>query len=305
MVPFKNINYIALIVLFYLLTFSFFSSPTYAASCTVVDGFNHKITLKKPAKRIVSLASNLTEILFNIGAGDQVVGVIAGCDYPMAARKVRCIGSKTKIDTNKIKTMRPDLIVTWKDTFSQQLVDIGKIGVPIYITNPHQLEDIPVMMKNLGCLSGRVKEAMSAANNFTSELEKIKKQNETKKPLTVFFQVGAYSLVTISKHSWINQVITVCGGRNVFPDKAPDAVNVDLGSITLANPEVIISDAVGEPWQDRWKAFDDITAVKNNQLFTIDPNLVNEASPRILEGTEKICKLLQTARAKKSTPIVA
>jgi iron complex transport system substrate-binding protein len=279
------------------------SKIAYASSCTVVDGLKQTITLNKPAQRIISLAPNITEILFSIGAGNQVVGVVTGCDYPLAARKVRCIGSKRQLDFKQIKAMHPDLIITWKDTYPSQRMGLEKLNIPIYTTNPRQIEDIPMMMKNLGCLAGRVKTALEVANHFSSALEKIRKQHEHKKPLTVFFQVGAYSLVTINKHSWINQLITVCGGRNVFAEMEMDTPDVDLASIAIANPEVII-DVKGQFSKEHWKTLNDLPAVKNNRLFTIDPDLIERPGPRLLEGVKKICKLLQTARAQKNAIIV-
>lgn len=275
------------------------STPLYA-SCVVTDGLNHTIQLKKPAKRIVSLAPNVTEILFSIGAGNQIIGAVQGSDYPLEARKIHRIGTYTAINVEKLMAMHPDLIIAWGDTYSRQLTTLRKLGVPIYTPNPQQLEDIPLIMKNLGCLCGVNGKAIREADDFSYKLDKMRKQYANQKPLTVFFQTNPYSSYTIHKNSWINQVIAVCGGRNIFAQTKLPYDRISLESIVIANPEVIISEAPGQAWKKRWQTEEDISAVKNNLLFTIDPNLIEQASPRILKGTEKICKYLQSARAGKA-----
>ena len=98
----------------------------------MTDDAGIAIALKRPAQRIISLAPDITEILFAIGAGNRIVGVINHSDYPTAARNIPTIGSYSGIDLERIASLRPDLIIRWSHTFSRELMTLQKIGIPIY-----------------------------------------------------------------------------------------------------------------------------------------------------------------------------
>ena len=268
--------------------------PTFA--CTVIDDTGKTIHLSLPAKRIVSLAPDITEVLFSIEAKEAIVGVISGSDYPPAATNIIRIGSYTGIDLEKVVSLHPDLIVTWGQTFSRQLKILQTMGVPVYTTLPHRLEDIAHTINNLGCLSGHTQDAKQVADHFSYQLKQIRAKYQTKKPLTVFYQIGSYSLITINKESWINEVITLCGGRNIFAEAHFIAPEVNWESVVAASPDVIVSDAGNEEWTKRWAKWSIIPAVKNHFLFTLPPDLIERASPRILLGTMQLCELLQKVR---------
>ncbi len=266
------------------------------ASCTVTDDSGHQITLEKPAQRIISLAPDLTETLFSIGAGKQIIGVMQGSDYPLAARHITPVGSYTGLDLEKIISLHPDLIVIWGTTFTRQLDVLRKMGIPVYQNEPRRLEDVARTMTHLGCLAGTERSARESAQAYTRGLAKIRAAYSQQKPVTVFYQIGPYSLITINKNSWINQALTICGGRNVFADALSIAPEVSWEAVVAAKPEVIISDAVNPDWKQRWQSWHEIPAVSHGFLFAIPPDLMERAGPRLLAGTRYVCSFLQQAR---------
>jgi iron complex transport system substrate-binding protein len=266
------------------------------AACVVIDDAGKKIDLAAPAKRIISLAPDLTEILFTVGASEQLAGVIEGSDYPLAAQKLPRVGNYSGIDVERILLFHPDLIVTWGNTFSRQLTVFAKQGIPIYTAESHRLEDVPRQIKNMGCLTGMQAKAADAAAHFSERLGKLKAQYSTQKKVKVFYQIGSYSLITINKDSWINQVITLCGGENVFADVKTIAPEVSWEAVVMANPQVIISDATISNWKERWQSWPEISAVKQQQLFSVNPDIVERAGPRLLNGAVRICEILDKTR---------
>jgi len=266
------------------------------ATCTVTDDTNHQLHLQKPAQRIISLAPDITETLFAIGAGKQIIGVMQGSDYPPAARNITPVGSYTGLDLEKIISLHPDLIVTWGTTFTRQLDVLRKMGIPVYQNEPRRLEDVARTMTHLGCLAGTERQAEKSAQAYTLGLDKIRAEYSQQKPVTVFYQIGPYALITINKHSWINQALTICGGRNIFADAMSIAPEVSWESVVAAKPEVIISDAVNPDWKQRWLSWREIPAVSHGLLFAIPPDLMERAGPRLLAGTRYLCSLLQQAR---------
>lgn len=266
------------------------------AACTVTDDIGHIIHLNKPAQRIISLAPDITENLFAIGAGNNIVGVIQGSDYLLAAKDVTQVGSYAGIDLEKIIALHPDLIVSWNNTFLKQINALKQFGIPIYTTNPRYLEDIPRTLKNLACLTGYDSQGQIAANKFTQDLAILRAKYQAKKRISVFYQIGSYALITINKDSWINQAIDLCGGKNVFANMHFIAPEVTWEAVILANPQVIITDASNADWKERWQQWQQITAVKQQLLFSIDADLLSRAGPRLLEGTQQLCRDLELAR---------
>ncbi len=266
------------------------------ADCRVVDDKGAFIHLQNPAQRIISLAPDITEILFKVGAGKQVAGVIQGSDYPQEARHITPVGSYTGIDLEKIISLHPDLVVTWGNTFSRQIEALRKFAIPVYVSEPEQLDDIPRTMNNLGCLTGNRAISHREAEYFSRQLERLTIKYRDKQQIKVFYQIGSYSLFTVNKSSWINQVIRLCGGMNVFAEARLPAAEVSWEAVVTASPQVIISDAEDANWKARWLQWRSIPAVRNNYLFSINPDLIERASPRLLEGAEQMCQMIEAVR---------
>src|SRR3990167_8202709 len=138
-------------------------------ACDVVDETGNHVRIEKRAMRIISLAPDITEILFAIGAGHEVVGVVSGSDYPESARHLPIIGSYLGLDLERILALKPDLVISWNQNFTRELAILSQQGIPVYRTNPRYLEDIPRSMQKLGLLTGhRLPAAKSAAAYLNS-----------------------------------------------------------------------------------------------------------------------------------------
>lgn len=280
--------------------FLFFLITQAYAACRVQDDAGETVFLSQPANRIISLAPDLTEDLFALDAGHKIVGVIKGSDYPPAARQLSEVGSYSGIDLEKIVALHPDLILVWNHYFFRQVLALKKQGYPIYQASPKELTDIPHTLENLGCLVGNTKIAHEKASQFANDVEKRRKQYAGLAPMRVFYQIGAYSLITINKESWINQIIDLCGGVNVFAQARTIAPEVNWEAVIIANPEVVISDAPNPGWKKRWEKWAIVTAVKNKALYSVNPDLVERAGPRLLGGIKEICQRIDSARVKAS-----
>lgn len=269
-------------------------------ACDVTDDIGQTIHLKQPAKRIISLAPHVTETLFAIHADPFIVGVMKGSDYPEQAKKITIIGSYLGMDLERVISLHPDLIISWDNTFSRQLSVLKKMGIPVYVSSPHQLEDIPRTIKNLGCLTGNESEANQIATTFSKQLSELKKKYHRDKKIKVFYQIGGAALMTINKDSWINQIIDVCGGQNVFANLKFIAPEVDVESIIVANPEVMLADDQNDDWKKRWSKWSQLSAVKEHHLYTMDADLIERPGPRLWQGAQRVCQALQNSSVNKS-----
>jgi iron complex transport system substrate-binding protein len=251
-------------------------------ACDVIDDSGQRIHIPQPAQRIISLAPDSTEILFSIGAGQQIVGVVKGSDYPAQALKIPIVANYNSVNIEAIAALHPDLIVTWADNhFSQQL---KKLAVPVYFSQPKKITDIPKTMQRLACLTGHEVEAKKVTADFLRELNNLTFYSAHRKPVSVFYQVWSRPLMTISRESWINQIITLCGGKNIFADLKGAAPQVNIEAVIAANPQVILGEGV-----ENWQKWPQLTAVRNHRVYSVHPDWVDRAGPRILLGVREIC----------------
>lgn len=260
--------------------------------CMVQDDAGQKLILNTPATRIISLAPDITENLFAIGAGENIVGVIAGSDFPAKAQFKALVGSYSGLDLEKMISLKPDLVVTWSNSFPRQISILRNLHIPIYVVAPVQLEDVPRTLNNLGCLTNHRQKASAIANRFSQQLLQLKSRYQNSKPHKVFYQLGPYSLMTLNKKSWVNQAISLCGGKNIFADLPMITPEVTWEALIIANPDIIIADSEHNNWQQKWRQWPMIAAVKNNRLFNVQPDLIERAGPRLIDGVKTLCGLI-------------
>jgi iron complex transport system substrate-binding protein len=273
-----------------------------AAAASVQDDYARTVTLPAPAKRIVSLAPHLTEVLFAAGAGDRVVGAVDYSDFPPDARNVPRVGSEAGIDIESLVALRPDLVVAWPNAGSARTIDrIEQLGIPVFRSEPRSLEDIPRTLERLGALAGTPQPARREADAFRSRARRLADQYSARPRMRVFYQVWDRPLVTVNGEHVISNVIALCGGENVFADLPLIAPEIDREAVLRADPDVIIASGSGDKPPaalDAWRSFPGLRAVARGHLYAVPADLLQRHSPRILEGAEALCRILEAARAR-------
>lgn len=265
-------------------------------ACVVSDDAGNRVALFQPAKRIIVLSPDLVEDLFAIGAGAKIVGVIKGSDYPQAARNIQQVGSYAGIDLEKIVELKPDLIISWKYAFPKQIAALRRLGFQVYVSAPRQLDDVPDLLRKLGCLTGAIEQANAKAQIFTQQINELRERYHTRQQLDVFYLVDANALITINRYSWINQVIELCGGNNIFAGTRVISPEVSRESVVIKNPDVIFYNGDQSAWKMSWQDWPQIKAVKSGRLYTINPDLIARPGPRLVQGAAIICQKLDDAR---------
>lgn len=271
------------------------------AEITVQDDTGRGVTLRQPATRIVSLAPHITEQLFAIGAGEKIVGAVEYSDYPEQAQAIPRVGGYSRLDLERILVLEPDLVVAWQSGNDVRTIErLEELGLVVYLSEPRRLPDIADSMERLGSLAGVPEEGRQQAEVFRRRLEELRQQYREKASPTVFYQIWNRPLMTVSGRHLINDVITLCGGRNIFAELDALTPTISLEAVLNADPEVIIASGMGKErpeWLDEWKAWPQLQAVKDDKVFVIDPNIINRATPRLLLGAGQMCRYLhQDAR---------
>ena len=276
-----------------------------AANVSAVDDTGQTVQLSRPARRVISLAPHITELLFAAGAGDQIVGAAEFSDYPAGALHIPRIGDATRVDRERIALLQPDLVVAWgSGNPAAELQALRKLGIPVFVSEPRRLEDIPRQLESLGRLTGHVETSQLAAQLFRSRLATLRDANSSAERLEVFFQVASHPLITLNGRHLINAVIELCGGRNIFGESAGLAPNVSIEAVVAAAPEVILySEYPGHgsaELKSQWGDWRTIPAVYRQQLFGIPADVINRAGPRVLEGGTSICVAFDAVRRNRT-----
>ncbi|RLK44338.1 cobalamin-binding protein [Cupriavidus plantarum] len=277
------------------------------AAVTATDDAGQAVTLAQPARRIVSLAPHVTELIYAAGGGDRIVGTVTYSDYPHEARDIPRVGDNKSLDLERIAALKPDLIVVWRHGNAQKQTDrLRALGMPLFFSEPRRLESIPENLEKLGTLMGTSTVANSAAADFRQQIDTLRKTYASRPPVTVFYQVWQQPLMTLNGQHLISDMLALCGGRNLFANETPLVPTVSTEAVVAGNPEVMLTAGMGATRPDRpladftmWEKWKQVTAVARNNLFIVDGDLVNRAGPRVVRGAEEICKDIDIARSRR------
>lgn len=279
-----------------------------AHAAPIKDDAGHTLNLPAPARRVISLAPSLTEMLYAAGGGARLVGAVDYSDYPPAALKVPRIGSNQKLDLERIAALKPDLVLVWYHGNAMREVDgLARLGIPMFYVEPHHIEDIPGALQRIGTLIGSDTTARVAAQAFQARYAALRAEYSHRMPLRVFYQVSEQPLLTINDNQIISDVIRLCGGRNVFGDQPMLVPQLSTESVVAANPDVILTARYDAPSTDpqrapsaptlrRWTEFTHLRAVQTGQLWLIPGDQISRNGPRILDAAQAVCEALDAAR---------
>jgi len=250
--------------------------------------------------RIVSLAPNLTELLFAAGAGAQVVGASEYSDWPPQARDLPRIGDAFRLDYEGIVALRPDVAVAWRSgTPAESVARLEQAGIRVMVVPVQSLEEIAAGIETLGRLAGTETVADAAARQFRSRVEQLRGVHAGRPNLDVFIELDHRPLFTVTGKHLISEMVSVCGGRNVFASLPGLAPSVDLEAVIAARPDVILYTGPDPDPAASWQGWPGLPAVRDGNVLRVPGDLVSRATPRVVAGIEAICEALDDARVRR------
>ena len=271
-----------------------------AADVLVHDDTGREVRLAAPARRIVSLAPHLAELVFAAGAGDALVGVSAHSDYPARVRDLPRVGSGQGLDLERILALRPDLVLAWESgNPSSALRRLEALGLVLYRSEPGGLDSIAANLEQIGTLAGTGAEARRAAREYRAGLAALRERYAERRPVRVFYQLWHPPLLTLGGGHWLNDALRVCGAENVFGDWPRQVLTLDVEAVLARDPELLLVTGVGaSPGTalDLWKAWPALDAVAEGRLLWLPVERLHRPTPRILEEVEVLCRHIDGAR---------
>ena len=279
------------------LLFVFFCSIA-QAEISVLDDSGRRVTLSAPAKRIVSLAPHATELLFVAGAGNKVIGVSSGSDFPSEALQLPSTGNSSRLDIERITLLKPDLIVAWTSGNNpRQIAQLRQQGYAVFESEPRRFDDIATNLERLGTLTGST-QGSNAAAEFRRSLTMLGDRYQSRTPITVFYQIWPSPLMTLNGQHLVSQALNLCGANNVFGGLPQLAPTVSREAVVSANPDAILISDESDGFE-RWKYLTSLKAVRQQHLFKVNGKLLNRPTPRMLSAMSDLCEQIDTVRKPK------
>ena len=257
---------------------------------TVVDEIGRTIRVPVHPKRIVSLAPSVTEMLFALGLNDRIVGVTSYCDYPPEATEKEKVGDTLRPGVERIIGLRSDLVVASTSSQVEQFVyRLEQAGVPVYASNPRSVDDVLESLIKLGGITGREGRAKELTREFRSRLDTVARQIDAADRPRVLFLLGVGPLITIGRHTFIDDIINRAGGESVTKDLETDYPQYSLESAVASRPEVIFLQSGDTDLPNRLKQ---TPAGVSGRVYHLDDALLLRPGPRVIDGVEKMAACL-------------
>jgi len=247
-------------------------------------------------ERVITLAPNLTEIIYAIGAGDLLVGNTTYCDYPEQAKSVQKVGDTLQPNIERILALRPNLIFistsSQLEAFARQL---SEHGIPVYVSDPHNLEGVIYSIERMAWLLSREKQAEELVNKLRSRITTVEAAVKNRKPVRVFYQLSEEPLYTAGRDAFVTDLIKRAGGLSVTAEVPEAWPRYSQESAVAAQPDAIVlptGGSMGDANSDVAAGLRRAPAVLNGKVFKIDGDLLVRPGPRAIDGLEQLARAL-------------
>jgi iron complex transport system substrate-binding protein len=258
------------------------------------DDLGRSVVLPSTAHKIVSLAPSITETLFAIGAGEQVCGVTDYCNHPPEARNRQSIGGIIAPNIEVIISLRPDLIIVTPEGNAQESFrQVRAIGVPVFVTNPRDVEGVRKSILDLGVLTGKSAQALALTGAMKRSEDSLRSLPTGKVPLLLI--ISLQPLMVAGSGTFLSEMIDLAGGLNLAAGTGLTYPAFSREQVVASDPEVILMPADLTGIHDVlsfYPEWEEVGAVRSGRVYEVDPDIISRPGPRVIEGAIRIRNLL-------------
>jgi iron complex transport system substrate-binding protein len=269
------------------------TTPVQTPAQYVVDDLGRLVAINGTPQRIISLAPSNTEILFALGLGDKVVGVTMYCDYPPEAQDKEKVGDYYGPDIEKIIALQPDLVLATDFHRFDLIPALEQQGFAVFAVAPQTLDDVLESIQKIGEITGKEAEASELVKGMKSKIEEIEEQTKAfeQKP-RVFYMTWHDPMWTVGRNTWIDDLITIAGGVNIFSQYFESGAMVEIEWVIFLNPEIIIASEWSYDWALNATELASTSASQTGRIYTFDDDLAQRPGPRLVEGLDWFAYLI-------------
>lgn len=261
------------------------------AQRTVEDELGRKVVVSDKPHRIVSLVPSITDTLYAMGAGPDIVGVSNYTKFPEEAKKKPSVGEPLNPSIETIVSLHPDLVLAVEDMNSAETPkQLEKLGIPIFVIHPHGISGIYASITNLGNVLNRKQDADNLVTRLRSREEAVRNQVKGKLAPRVFFVVWPDPIITAGKSAFITELIEVAGGKSITDDLPQDWPQMSLEAVVARKPDSLVL-ANGQPFSlddlKKKPGWSNLEALKANHVFYTDDRILHP-SPAAFDALEDL-----------------
>lgn len=256
----------------------------------VTDDLGRTILIPTKITRVVSLAPNLTENIFAVGAGDRLVGVTTFCNYPEQAKEIAKIGDTMTPNMETIVALKPDVVfVSTASQIEAFMKTLEQNGIAVYVTNPMSVEEVFAGLHKLDSIF--MNEDIVSVESLRGRVSNIQERVASERPAKVFVQISKEPLFTIGKAAFVNDLLRIAGGESVTANVESAYPKLSKETASALNPEaIILSDS--EDNREPNDAFKSSPAVKNGRVYKVNADILSRPGPRLVDALEQIARQL-------------
>lgn len=261
------------------------------------DALGRRVSVLHPPQRIISLAPNLTEMLFALGLDAEVVGVTSYCDYPPAARSKEKVGDTLQPDLERLISLRPDLVLVSTASQLESLMRrLSGLSIPVFVTDARTVREVVASLRALGEVTGATQNADALAAEMERRIAEVETHVRSLARPRVLYALQTEPLITIGRNTFLNDLIALAGGESISASEANGYPQFSRETVVARAPEVIVaqrlhgSSAISTDALRR--LFADTPAARSGRVALVDPDLVNRPGPRIVDGLEEMARAL-------------
>jgi ABC-type Fe3+-hydroxamate transport system substrate-binding protein len=255
-----------------------------------IDQTGRKVTVSDNPKRIISVVPSQTELLYDLGLREEVVGITKFCIHPdeWFRNKIRVGGTK-KLDIEKIKSLNPDLIIANKEENTKEQIEELIKHFPVWISNVKTLEDALDMIDAIGAIVCKETEAKNIISTIKEQFSHLKVKSSNKK---VVYLIWREPYMTINSDTFINDMINRCGWSNVFANHAKRYPEITINDIINSNPELILLSS--EPFPFKQKHIEELKQhIPKSIIKLIDGELFSWYGSRLIKSPEYFLQIIK------------
>jgi iron complex transport system substrate-binding protein len=252
-------------------------------------------------QRIVTLSPNLTEIVFALELGDEMVGVSNDCDWPQEAKEKPKIGSFWQPNTEAIIAAKPDLVIC--ESFPQQQEvarTLKRTGLNVLSLRVESLDELFAAIQTIGQAAGCAEKAGRLAADINDRLNQIRAKTSSAPKVNVLWVMQTEPVRVAGVNTFINEIIEIAGGQNAIAPTVDQYPSISTEEIIGCAAEVIMQSAMGKQDVSKqqadaeqfWSKFSNLPAVKNKRIYVIEPDTVLRLGPRVAQGVQAVTECL-------------
>jgi ABC-type Fe3+-hydroxamate transport system substrate-binding protein len=263
----------------------------------LTDASGVALATDRPRRRIVSLIPSTTETLCALGLADALVGVTVYCREPAAITRTKTrVGGEKDPDLDAIRALAPDLVIA--NVEENRAADVETLrgwGIPVWVTYPRTVDGAVAMIRDLGEVTGARGVAAAMLGEIEPLLRRVRTATASRSPVPVFYAIWRDPYMTVNADTYVHDVLSVCGARNVFADASDRYPAVTLDEVAACRPSVIV--LPDEPFRFReihkrdFDAYDDVPAVREGRVVLVDGKPFTWHGPRLAEALRTLPRL--------------